>query len=205
MQTEFVKRLNAGLRALNKKERDSHIFEYQEMIKEYEEEGRTKKEIEKQFGDVKMAAANILDCYEELEKGKWEQFLKFYNKVYVLGDILISIVIYGIVYFAILQWGKINSEAFVIMQSAYLWMLPVIILCMLGSNYLFQVYSIKKTRNMIQQVFSMIAANFVCICIIHLILFLPRQFHFSRLFLFVFFITNLILEIFFRIVLLIKK
>lgn len=181
---KFLNDLNYELRFLNRNERNKSLESYKEMILDYTEQGFREEDVIKRFENPKTVSLNVLNSYNDENKGGSYLPFKHFNKLYVLGDIcsviLSFIFAYTISYvFPVSQNITSHSDIYTFQQYfiSLLFIIPIFMIC----NFIFRIYHLSQIR------FDRLSfSNIIAAMCFDLILFLTGQVFFSRLLLVLF-------------------
>lgn len=194
MKRQFLKELNHELVLLKKAERKKYIDDYEEVILDKMENGITEEEAVSNLGDVKQLAKDILNSYAEQDGKTISNNKNYFNGMYMFYDGIVLTVSYLLAYYLCFKGiigQNLISLSFSIYISALIYVIPVFLII----YYSFKLYTLKCTRDKITEIRNIILANVVGLFTFTFLLYLFRQFLFSRMMVAVFVCINVVLEI----------
>lgn len=195
MKKQFLRELNHELGLLKKEERKKYLNNYEEIILDKMENGITEEEAVTDLGEVKQIAMDILNSYVELGGKTTSNNKNYFNRMYMIYDAMVLAISYILAYYLCFKgtFGERNflSLPFYIYMSALIYVIPGYLII----YYLFKLYTLKCTQKKLREDGNIVLANVIGLLVFILILYLFRQFHFSRMMVAVFACINVILEI----------
>lgn len=195
MREQFLRKLNYELKPLKGGERKKHINNYEEILLDKMESGMTEEDAVIDLGNVKQIAKEILNSYVELDEMEINVNQSYFNKIYMLFDGIVLVISYVFAYYLCFKsaFFNIDSEplSFMVYMSALIYIIP----CYLILCYLFKLYTVRCTKEKFCEVRNIFFANVIGLIIFTFILYLTKQFNFSRIMVSTFVCVNIILEI----------
>lgn len=195
MKDKWMGKLRCGLQPLSKEERNRYLNNYEEIIADKVEDGRTEEEAVAELGGVKEIVKDILGLYDDLEKKSRINELKYVNKGYLISDLIIIAASYLLTlffYFNTFRGVRVYpEELFYQYIAALLAAAPVYLIL----YFAFKLYTIKTMQSVSLQIRGILAANIAAILLFGLFFYIMNMIHFSRIFLFLFALLNTAISI----------
>ena len=197
MIDKFIRKLNFRLRTLSLEERKKYLNSYEEIFQEKKENGISESQAMKDIGGVKKVAEEIILTYNEenLMKRPISIFIKYFNKSFVLIDVIIlmlSMIIATVIYshyYSILFYDLNITIKYNIFAMAYIIPINIII------NYFMGFYKIEIANNSYSKIIKIFVVNFIMIVIWSIMKGLISSIHISNWFGMILFASNSILGV----------